>query len=76
VAEEELFNEAYRLAPVVKGRAADLYYIAVAHVTCSMLLSSDRRQIEGAKRAGVKAYYVVGEIEHVLEDVRKMKALS
>ncbi|MDK2463648.1 MAG: type II toxin-antitoxin system VapC family toxin [Candidatus Korarchaeota archaeon] len=67
VGEDEIFSLAYSLAPAIKGRAADLYFTATAKLTGAILISNDRRQVDGARKAGVEAYYLLEEGERALE---------
>jgi len=50
-------------------RAADAYYIATAKLTSSTLISNDRIQVMNARRAGIKAYYLVEELDAVLKEL-------
>ena len=63
--EEELFGEAYNLAYKTKSRAVDLYYIATAKLTNSILITNDRIMVENAKKAGIEAYYLLEEFKKV-----------
>ncbi|RLI14045.1 PIN domain-containing protein [Candidatus Bathyarchaeota archaeon] len=47
-------------------RASDAYYIATAKLTNSTLISNDRIQVENARKAGIAAYYLIGERDAVL----------
>jgi len=76
VKEEEIFDTAYDLAPVVRGRAADLYYIATARLTGSILISSDQIQVKNAKRANIEAYYTLKETDKLLEKLKQMLSAS
>ncbi|MDK2464037.1 MAG: type II toxin-antitoxin system VapC family toxin, partial [Candidatus Korarchaeota archaeon] len=49
---EDPSDLAYRVALVTGSRAADAYYIATAKLTGSILISNDRRQVDGARKAG------------------------
>lgn len=61
--EETFYDEALRLAQETGSRAADTYYIAVAAITNSPLLTNDRKQAENARKAGIEAYYLINEFE-------------
>ena len=39
-------------------RAIDTYYIAVAHMFSSMLVSADKIMVSNARKYGVEAYYI------------------
>jgi len=62
IPEESIYEEAIRIARETGSRAADAYYIAVALTINGALLTNDRRQGQNARKAGVKAYYLIEEI--------------
>jgi len=63
VNEEELFDTAKQLAPLVHGRAIDLYFIATTKLTNSILITCDKLQANNAKKAKIQAYYLIKEIQ-------------
>jgi len=63
IPEESIYEEAIRIARETGSRAADAYYIAVALTINGALLTNDRRQAQNARKAGVKAYYLIEEIK-------------
>ena len=69
VSEEVFYDEAVRIARRTGSRAADAYYVATASTINGMLLTNDRRQKQDARKAGVKAYYLIEEIEMVKQNV-------
>ena len=73
ISEEELFNIAYKIAFVVKGRAADAYFIATAKLTNSILITNDKIMANNAKKAGVEGYYLIEEFDKVVERVKRIK---
>ena len=64
-----LHDEAYNVALETGCRAADAYCIACAKLTGSTLVSNDRIQVLNARKAGVKAYYLLGEAEDILRQL-------
>ncbi|WP_456475701.1 type II toxin-antitoxin system VapC family toxin [Candidatus Pyrohabitans sp.] len=73
IGEEDLISLAYNLAFEVRGRAVDLYYIAAAKITNSILITNDKTMAENAKRSGIEAYYPIDEFEDVLNIIRSLK---
>lgn len=66
----EVFELAFIIAIETGCRAADSFYIAAAKTTGSILVSSDRLQVESAKKFGIKAFYLLEGAE-VLERIKK-----
>jgi len=64
--EDIIFGEALNIAESVHPRAIDAYFIATAKLTNSVLLSSDKKMCDNAKKYGVEAYYVPDELEKAL----------
>ena len=50
--EKDLYNVSKDIALKTGCRAIDSYFIATAKITGSILISSDKKQIENAKKAG------------------------
>jgi len=72
ISEEDLFDTAYKIAFVVKGRAVDIYFIAAAKLTNSILITNDKVMAKNAEKAGVESYYLIEEFDKVVERVKKM----
>jgi len=69
VPEETIYEEAVRIARKTGSRAADAYYIAVASIINGVLLTNDRRQAQNAMKAGIRAYYLIEEMERARQDL-------
>ncbi len=69
VSEEVFYDEAVRIARRTGSRAVDAYYIATELTINWMPLTNDRRQKQNARKAGVEAYYLIGEIEIVKQSM-------
>lgn len=65
IPEEAIYEEAIRVARKTGSRAADAYYIAVATTVNGVLLTNDRKQAQNARMFGVKAYYLIENVEKV-----------
>ncbi len=65
--EDELFDEAYDLSYKTGSRAVDLYFIATAKLTNSVLITNDKTMAKNAKKAGIEAYYLLEEYEEVMK---------
>ena len=76
VGEEEFYQVAESLAPKVKGRAVDLYYIALAFKNSAILVSCDKLQVENARKAGVEAYYLPDEFEEAIKRITSLEKPS
>lgn len=48
---------AFNVALNTRCRAIDSYFIAIAKLTDSLLISNDKIQINNARKFGVKSYY-------------------
>lgn len=46
-------------------RAIDSLYISVAHSRRGILISSDRFQVESARKYGIKAFYLLEELQEI-----------
>jgi len=68
--EAEVLASCLDIALKTGCRAADAYYIATAKLTNSTLISNDRTQVGNAKKAGIKAYYLVEEHNTVFKELR------
>lgn len=69
VPEEAFYDKAIEIARSTGSRAADAYYIAVAAMIGGVLLTNDRLQSQNARRAGVKAYYLLKESERARQSI-------
>lgn len=66
VGDEAYFRESVEVALGTGSRGADSYYIGLARILGAVLATSDRVQALNARRAGVRAYYVIEEVNDVL----------
>lgn len=73
LSEDFVFEEAFNVAEQVHPRAADSYFIASAKLTNSILVSSDRLMVSNGRKYGIEAYYLLEELDRVLETVRRLK---
>jgi len=64
------FERAVKIALATGSRGADAYYIGLAEAIEAPLVTSDKVQAQNAKRAGVRAYYVLDERE--LEELTQL----
>ncbi|WP_290598008.1 MULTISPECIES: type II toxin-antitoxin system VapC family toxin [unclassified Archaeoglobus] len=72
IPESELFDVAYNLSYTTKSRAVDLYFIAAAKLTNSILLTNDRVMAINAKKAGIEAYYLLEEFEAAMKRIAEL----
>ncbi len=70
VSENELFEMALDIAFETHCRAIDSYFIATSELTNSILISNDRIMVNNAKKYGLKAYYLIEEVDKVLIELR------
>ncbi len=70
VSENELFDVALDIAFETHCRAIDSYFIATSELTNSILISNDRIMVNNAKKYGLKAYYLIEEVDKVLMELR------
>ncbi len=70
IALSDIFELAFLIAIETGCRAADSFYIAAAKTTGSILVSSDRAQVESAKKFGINAFYLLDEAD-VLGRIKK-----
>ncbi|WP_456367074.1 type II toxin-antitoxin system VapC family toxin [Thermococcus sp.] len=66
----DIFELAFLIAIETGCRAADSFYIATAKTTGSILVSSDRFQVESARKFGIKTFYLL-EGADVIERIKK-----
>ena len=72
VDEKELFETARQLAPLVHGRAVDLYFIAATKLTNSILITCDKLQTNNAKKAEVEVYYLIKEFNKAKSRIKQL----
>ncbi|MCD6250089.1 MAG: type II toxin-antitoxin system VapC family toxin [candidate division Zixibacteria bacterium] len=70
ISENEIFEVALDIAFETHCRAIDSYFIATSELTNSILISNDRIMVNNAKKYGLKAYYLIDEVEKVLMELR------
>ncbi|WP_461866930.1 type II toxin-antitoxin system VapC family toxin [Thermococcus sp.] len=63
VGESEFFEDALEFSFKIHSRAADSYYISTSKILNATLLTNDRKMAENARKAGIKAFYLVEEAE-------------
>ncbi len=73
ISEGDLFDTAYEIAFLVKGRAVDIYFIATAKMTNSILITNDRVMANNAKKAEVEAYYLIEEFNKAINRIRELQ---
>jgi predicted nucleic acid-binding protein len=73
IGEDEIINIAEYVADQVHPRAVDAYYIAVAIITGSILVSNDKLMARNSKKAGIEAYYLLEEHNTVLNRLKELK---
>ncbi len=61
---------AFEIAMKTGSRASDAYFIATAKLTDSILITNDRIMTNNARRAGIEAYYIIGEFENTVERLK------
>ncbi len=69
--EEEIYEIAKELAPKIHGRAIDLYFIATAQKTSSILITNDKTQANNAKKADIETYYLIEEFKFVFTRINQ-----
>jgi len=70
VPDDAFYREAEEAALSTGSRGADAYYIGLARVLNAPLVTNDKTQATNAKRAGVKAFYLIEEVEDFREFLR------
>ncbi len=70
VGDDAYFRESIEVALGTGSRGADSYYIGLARMLGAILITSDRIQASNAKRAGIKAYFVLEEVDDILRHLR------
>jgi len=70
VLEDEIFEVALDIAFETHCRAIDSYFIATSELTDSILISNDRIMVSNAKKYGLKAYYLIEEVDKVLRELK------
>ena len=75
ISEEVLFDIAYEIAFLVKGRAVDIYFIATAKLTNSILITNDKVMAKNAKKYGIEAYYLIEEFDKAVNRIKELQQL-
>jgi len=70
---ERLREVAFSVASETGCRAIDSYFIAAAKVTNSVLITNDRIMANNAEKYGIEAYYLIGEFDEALDELKKLK---
>lgn len=73
LSENFVFDEAFKIAELSHPRAVDSYFIAAAKLTNSVLISCERRMVENGRKYGIRAYYLLEELDDAIKAVRKLK---
>ncbi|RLI13703.1 PIN domain-containing protein [Candidatus Bathyarchaeota archaeon] len=72
IGEDALFDVALKIGMDTHCRAVDAYFIAVAKMTGSILVSNDRVMVINARKTGLEAYYL---LEEHGSTIRRIKSL-
>lgn len=72
IAYDELHKTALQVALATGCRAVDAFFIACATETGSILVSNDRAQVQSARRAGVRAFYLLEEHQKLRAELQKL----
>ncbi len=75
ISEGDLFDTAYEIAFLVKGRAVDIYFIATAKLTNSILITNDKVMAKNAKKANIEAYYLIEEFDKAINRIKELQQL-
>ena len=75
ISEGDLFDTAYEIAFLVKGRAVDIYFIATAKITNSILITNDKVMEKNAKKANIEAYYLIEEFDKAVNKIKELQKL-
>ncbi len=75
ISEGDLFDTAYEIAFLVKGRALDIYFIATAKITNSILITNDKVMEKNAKKANIEAYYLIEEFDKAVNKIKELQKL-
>lgn len=67
--DDSYFERSVEIALATGSRGADAYYIGLAEILGAPLATSDRIQSQNARKAGIKAYYILnrGEMEELIK---------
>jgi len=68
----ELHEIAFEVALSTGCRAIDSFFIACAKKANSMLISNDELQVLNARRAGVKAFYLLREFKGIQQELQNL----
>ncbi|WP_290900431.1 type II toxin-antitoxin system VapC family toxin [Ferroglobus sp.] len=72
ISEVDLFDTAYEIAFLVKGRAVDIYFIATAKITNSILITNDKVMARNAKKVNIEAYYLIEEFDKAVDKIKEL----
>ncbi len=70
---ESLKELAFSIAFETGCRAVDSFYVAVAKMKDSILVSNDKVQVESARKYGIEAYYLIEDFDKVIERLKEIK---
>ncbi len=70
VPDEVFYKESIRIALKTGSRGADAYYIGLANTLNIPLATNDRVQAINARKSGVRAFYLIEEINYFKEYVK------
>ena len=73
ISEDSIFEFTLEIAEKIHPRAVDSYFIAIAKLTSSILISNDRKMVKNARAFGVESYYLLGEINEALNRIENLK---
>ncbi len=73
VEEDNIVSIAEYIADQIHPRAVDAYYIATAIMTSSILVSNDKLMVSNSRKAGIEAFYLLGEYEMTLNKIKSLK---
>ena len=62
---------AFSIAFETGSRAIDAFYIGAAKIKNAILVSTDKIQVESARKFGVEAYYLLEEFDRVKEKIKR-----
>ena len=69
VGDDLYFEKSIEIAVATGSRGADAYYIGLAEMLDAPLATSDKVQVQNARKAGAKAFYVLdkGELKELIK---------
>lgn len=63
IGDDLYFEKSVKIALATGSRGADAYYIGLAEILNAPLATSDKVQARNARKAGVKAFYILNKME-------------